>query len=112
MTSKGEILGRTGVEAILGPAGDFSTGPLVSDSFTTSGWSSFHPVKESPICGDGGYVWLAMWTSDEVSVIVLFDKDGQPGILTPIRVKRMEQGTFDNLLWRAKRQWHRWFPEE
>jgi hypothetical protein len=23
---------------------------------------------------------------------------------------RREQGPLDNLLWRAKRQWHRWFP--
>jgi hypothetical protein len=27
-----------------------------------------------------------------------------------IQVKRVEQGPLANLLWRAKRQWHRWFP--
>jgi hypothetical protein len=50
------------------------------------------------------------WVGDNGVIHVWFDEDRvtdrdfHPAYTT-------EQTKFENLLWRAKRQWHRWFPE-
>jgi hypothetical protein len=98
---------RRGVEAILGPAGDFSTGPLtLADD---SGWRSlYEPIKETPNFAGSSVV---SWTDDELSVLIIFEKGRPVAFVTPLPVERAEQGLLDNLLWRGKRQWNRWFPK-
>jgi hypothetical protein len=97
-----EGMSRAEVEAILGPPGDYSTGPT----------NSFHPV--SVISNDlrrveiGPYAFD--WRSDDLSVHVLFI-DSRVVVADAYTNKLVAQSPLDNLLWRAKRQWHRWFPE-
>jgi hypothetical protein len=111
--SKGEA------EAILGPPGDYRTafgqtaiptgdGPLhwTSDaslpdhllrSMEESGWISAEPGRRG------------IWISDTFAVNVSINDAEQ---VTSIHgsPRRTTQNGFESLLWRAKRQWHRWFP--
>jgi hypothetical protein len=51
------------------------------------------------------------WYADDVFVFVYVDTSGhvtQKELMVPDEVP---QGPVENLLWRAKRRWHRWFPE-
>jgi hypothetical protein len=113
-------MGHVQVEAILGPPGDYRTGTGEDLASGSEGWS-WYPEGESVRDGD----WLVVepdgsmmdslgpryvWISDTAQVQLRFDEDGplidrsfNPG-------RRLYQSPLDNLLWRAKRQWHRWFP--
>ena len=89
-------MGRAEVEAILGPAGDYTTHP--TDGYIGSGPWMPEPGEES-------------WVADEAVIKVQFD-----GTSKVVRasfggnVSRQANG-FQVLRWRANRQWHRWFPE-
>ena len=84
-------MSRAEVEAILGSPGEFSTGPLEYGYFC---------MGEPP----------DVWESDQGVILVFY---GAPPLALDVRIvpKRKEVGPLDNLLWRAKRQWHRWFLE-
>jgi hypothetical protein len=89
------------VVATLGPPGDYTTGPTefrgVQAIEDTSRWTS--PDKK--------------WEGDQGVIFVALDRGAAQ------RIRRawfrgwtkIEQSPLDNLLWRAKRQWRRWFPE-
>jgi hypothetical protein len=84
-------MSRAEVEAILGSPGEYSTGPLEYSYFC---------MGELP----------DVWESDQGVIVVFY---GAPSVALDVRwivPKRKEVGPLDNLLWRAKRQWHRWFP--
>jgi hypothetical protein len=51
-----------------------------------------------------------MWLGDEGDIFVWFRREAvsSHGMLASSKV---DQTSLGNLLWRAKRQWHRWFPE-
>jgi hypothetical protein len=91
------------VEAILGPRGDYTTGPTQLSMSTD--WGDYRPYFD---VHDTSANWE--WKGDTACLIM------QPG---PHRVEyrvvvpmyRVRQGHLDNLLWRAQRQWDRWFPE-
>jgi hypothetical protein len=59
--------------------------------------------------GSGGEAWSRL---DEIYA-VFFDPSGRVcyKFLSYGLPRRTTQGPFDSLLWRAKRHWHRWFPE-
>jgi hypothetical protein len=86
---------RAEVEAILGPPGDYTTRPQ------TLWWPPWSVGLSD------------RWRGDEFAIGLIFDHKRR------VRVKycadhivlHLDQTAFDNLLWRAKRQWHRWFPE-
>jgi hypothetical protein len=94
--------GMTGAEvaAILGPPGDFSTGPV-----------RFRPLtlqdEDSDLRLDREWTWL----TDEGVTFVEFDADGRAQTWSFLAGWREKQNPLENLLWRVKRQWHRWFPE-
>ena len=96
--------GMTGaeVEAIVGTPGDFTTGPM-----------GYHGTKLSldvtnrPARTDQEWIWA----TDSGVAFVDFNGDGRVSEVGYLSGWRKEQGFFDNLLWRAKRQWHCWFPE-
>jgi hypothetical protein len=54
---------------------------------------------------------VAWWRGDEGIIFVNYVPDGV-GNWDFARVVRVPQNRIDNLLWRFKRQWHRWFPEK
>jgi hypothetical protein len=93
---------RADVEAILGPPGDYTTGPLTDPNGIELLLSLLPPASgvESP--------W---WAADYGTVGVWFDEGGRVVMKNYEPYSKAPQGVGANLLWRAKRQWHRWFPE-
>ena len=97
------------VEAILGPPGEYRSGPVKYELLT--------PVKgnedqlSTSFEGQGQSIWM----SDQALVGMEFERTGRviggPSLVR-LAGKKEPQGQSDNLLWRAKRQWHRWFPEK
>jgi hypothetical protein len=85
-------MSRAEVEAILGPPGDSTSEPP----------SQLYPSLKS----------LGLdWDADTAWVSIGFDDSGGVVRKRFYSMSRREQGPLDNLLWRAKRQWRRWFPE-
>jgi hypothetical protein len=86
------------VEGLLGPPGDYSTGPTTTSDASIFQMFDFRDTSH-----------ISFWETDTASVRIYFAASGvtyaeyQP-------LARREQGPLDNLLWRAKRLWHRWFP--
>jgi hypothetical protein len=99
-----EGMSRAEVEAILGPPGDYRTGPTDIDGKVV-------PLKlvwvGEILPSDGD---IAYWSADEVYERVMFDPAGRvrEGGFSP--TFRPTQSPSDNLLWRLRRQWRRWFP--
>jgi hypothetical protein len=92
-------MSRTEVEAIFGAPGDYTSGP------------TDYRVDTAPqFASTAGYTF-GIWNTDTSSVGVVFDAEDRVSDSWFCVGKRLEQGALDNLLWRAKRQWRRWFPE-
>jgi hypothetical protein len=106
------------VETILGPPGDYRTGRGEED------WGE-GTSRRIPDPGGVPWGWIkspdldmgrsqtgeqAHWVSDSVRIWVVMDDTGRVRD-TAVYNRRLTQGPLDNLVWRAKRQWHRWFPE-
>jgi hypothetical protein len=85
-------MSRAEVEATLGPPGDYRNGP------TTMGSPWFVKSEET-------------WFGDWAEVIVYYDANGSVRDIECWPVVLEEQTRLDNLLWRAKRHWQKWFPE-
>jgi hypothetical protein len=110
-----EGMSRAEVEAILGPAGDYRTGPTTN------------PAKASPYGGFYSGTWIRWdkmsdaekqeyaarvtrsWQSDQMTILVGFDSKGVAD-MQRTNMRKDHQSFLDNLLWRAKRQWRNWFP--
>jgi hypothetical protein len=89
-----EGISRAQVCAILGAPDDYTTRPLIlSWPPGTDGLTDF-------------------WWGNECAIGLIFDKEGRGRLKChTTRVDlRWQQTALENLLWRAKRQWHRWFP--
>src|SRR5262249_14859791 len=102
-----EGMSRAEVEAILGPPGDYRTGPVwyedlgIVDGLTV------------PLENEFG----ARWYGDKAASYVFFTQSGcvedwKRVDQNWLRGRRVDQSPLDNLLWRAKRQWRKWFPEK
>jgi hypothetical protein len=119
-----EGMSRAEVLAILGgPPGDYRGGPTTApqgipfigpqlrDGATTKDilaraaklLDHDEPLEITP-CS------RVTWSGDVGELSVCFGADGTQSSYF-WAVSRLPQGPLDNLLWRAKRQWHRWFPE-
>ena len=97
---------RAEVAAILGPPGDFRTKesiflqPLIVDRVI------HYPPPGPPI------VVYDQWIGDShVASIAFSPVSGLVEAKWFMVNVPIEQSEFDTVLWRAKRQWHRWFPE-
>jgi hypothetical protein len=109
---------RADVEAILGPPGDYRTGLGETGNeavygmywdydldldVTLPNWSRFPGQSPEDLS------LLASWMSDSFLIGITIDESGQ--VVDKLGLpRRKTYGQLDNLLWRAKRQWHRWFP--
>ncbi len=95
---------RAEVEALLGPPGDYRTGPVDYDA-------GLVPIKTTPLtmpyASDDE---VARWTGDGAYMAVQFDSDGRVGTWYLIPTSRAAQSPVSDLLWRLKRQWRRWIP--
>ncbi len=102
---------RNEVEAILGPPGDYSTGPVVYERPAPG------PGIDS-VEADNAFEALqhdardAARASDEGTIAINYDFDEQPTVsMVEVSIyRRKPLGLLDNMLWRVKRQWKRWFP--
>ena len=102
-------MSRAEVEALLGPPADYTTVPLHNpwcgpDDVDSAVDLSNESVARAPADG------LSLWATDQALVLTTYDPDdmlADPGFLP---CTRLPQSALNNLLWRAKRQWHRWFP--
>jgi hypothetical protein len=94
-----EGMSRAEVEEILGPAGDYTTGPTYYHSQLSLEWLHLY-ADELP-----GY----QWQGDDGTIVVFFDEQVVAHTYFTSNC-RLTQGRLDNLLWRFKRQWRRWFP--
>jgi hypothetical protein len=100
-------MSRADVEAILGPPGDYTTGPVAFGGRVYSSWKLDGTRQFQNEINGPRYDYL----TDSAWLAVTFDDAGQVNARGIESWTKVNQGPFDNLLWRAKRQWHRWFPE-
>jgi hypothetical protein len=89
------------VKSLLGPPGDYTSAPVAvaTDQLAWPQWnfdSIAYPVST--------------WIDDEAEISVIFDDSGAILNARYRAVYKWSQNPLDNLLWRAKRQWHHVFP--
>jgi hypothetical protein len=94
------------VEAILGPPGDHTSGPTETNDPTWFAVTDSFGEPDAILSAST----LMEWSSDTIHIWVAFGFEGTVTAAMPSIKNRITQSPLDNLLWRAKRQWHRWFP--
>jgi hypothetical protein len=94
---------RAEVEAILGPPGVYTTGPTEVMSVLEL------LVRVNDSTGVNLMATEKTWRSDQVHIVVEFDSERVTWMCLA-SVARQDQSLGDNLLWRTKRQWQKWFP--
>ena len=92
-------MSRAENEAILGPPGNYATDPTKVERDSDE--------QTIPLPCD---VQIVSWTTDTDSCTVVLGPSGQVVAMAHSHWARTELSPLDNLLLRAKRQWHRWFP--
>jgi hypothetical protein len=96
---------RRQVEAILGPPGDYTTGPV-------DGLQAYRCGGSKPIVRLDEKTSLFFWIGDATLISVVLDEEtGTTLGMDCHAVHKQPQSTLANLAWRAKRRWPRWFPE-
>jgi hypothetical protein len=130
-------MSRPEVEAILGPPGDYRTGPTWVNS--DRNWDLDQASADRLVCYDLTDLaqlkikrdklaeleeslpddWVARlewppahWDGDAASIRVFYDKSGCVEGAVFHRSERVSQGPLDYLLRRAGRLWPEWFPEK
>jgi hypothetical protein len=106
-------MSRAEVEAILGPPGDYSSGPVAYSE--ADGINTRVVVDASSLAAIGDFWLRNVWSGDRALCGVYISEAGYVtrtpyGIGFFELVERVEQSPLDNLIWRAKRQWRKWFP--
>jgi hypothetical protein len=106
-----EGMSRAEVESILGPPGDYTTGDISSDE-NNSG-TTFDPLAnpyQEFRLNMRGQLTEACWCNDSIALCVAFDEQSRVFMFPNWKVNRVRQSPLESLVWRAKRQWRRWFP--
>lgn len=115
-------MSRAEVEAILGPPGDYRTGPTTTAAYNRivlfpSGCLSFGGTVQARVSGgmDQGD-WCStspgeIWESDAGKAKIVFTDD-RVSQVEKSSADKVSQNAAENLLWRAKRQWRKWFPTD
>jgi hypothetical protein len=102
-------MSRAEVEAILGPPGDYSSGPTkwvnprTHEILVTEPWPRM-PSHPGPVVSRRD-----SWHEDEGLISVGYFC-GDAVVKDFVPAEREPQPPLDNFRWRAKRQWRRWFP--
>jgi hypothetical protein len=94
-------MSRADVETILGPPGDYRSGAVKWKASSIEVVFQIDSPAHDRWMGDHGSIdiWFPEYEGYSGARHMTFD-DVEPIAQTPL----------DNLLWRLKRQWHRWFP--
>jgi hypothetical protein len=111
---------RAEVEAMLGPPGDYTTGPTDPNRYFTVWTGNDYATGElnpdrvrftwTGSLPEAGSV-ATVWESDTATIDIVFDGQGKVTWMQSAESRLQQLGPLNNLLWRLKRQWHRWFPE-
>jgi hypothetical protein len=104
-------MARAEVVALLGPPGDYSTGPLMMDGNFGVG-ENVPPipiVSLTDVNSFSGSLYME-WLDDTGNISITLEPDGQVWGKGFTPLTRAKQTRFANLAWRIRRQWHRWFP--
>jgi hypothetical protein len=96
-----EGMRRDQVYAIIGPPGDYRNGPTPVD-FN-------HPATTLTVYGEPTDWW---YTDTTIYSVRLDPSSGMVVAAGWDSNERIPQTRMENLLWRLKRKWHRWFPEK
>jgi hypothetical protein len=101
------------VEAILGPPGDYRT--RLGETECWDAWkpdpADYGPAVAiwQPLVGLTPETSAGFWICDSMEIyIVTTDESGR--VHQAQASARRRAGTLENLIWRIKRQWRRWFP--
>jgi hypothetical protein len=95
-----EGMTRAEVEDLVGPAGDFRTRPMEYSWGESARLEMYQQIDDETI----------VWATNEVLGVVRLDPAGRVSKVVYGPGRAQSQSVLENLLWRAKRQWHRWFP--
>jgi hypothetical protein len=114
-----EGMSRAEVEAILGLPGDRSSGPLQPIG-PRPHWhvldTGILPDSEGRIAeafrAEGQTVEEDEWRNDHLIVRVYFFPNSIVWGMNHQEVALADRPALDNLLWRAKRLWRKWFPDK
>jgi hypothetical protein len=115
-----EGMSRADVEAVLGPPGDYRTGPTTPEYSLSGGQEGWNTGNGPALITFGDAAeWrepegmlTCKWHGDRRVIRVTFDPDGRAvDAMLSEGVKRLDQAPLENIVWRAKRQWQKWFPE-
>jgi hypothetical protein len=100
-------MSRAEVHALLGSPADYRTIGTEADIWgpTVGDWLS------AGIIGGNGAL-EENWEFDVGDIRVKYTETGVVRAGMYFCACKLERSLLDDLLWRAKRQWHRWFPEE
>jgi hypothetical protein len=104
-------MSRSEVEAILGPAGDFTTGPT-SHVGRGEGVDYTYRLKLRGLDVVPDPPQHLEWLADNLVVGVSFDSTGRVNCKEFCDQEREDQTPLQNLCWLAFREWRRWFPKE
>jgi hypothetical protein len=111
-----EGMSRAEVETILGPPGDYRTGIGETDyGRTENTWIADRgpdfalSTNWVPGQSKGKPYLRADWMDDSFRITIVIGQSGSV-VVKEGWPRRKTQGQLDDLLWRFKRQWHRWFP--
>ncbi len=98
-------MSRGEVRAILGPPDDYRTVETEADIWgpTVGDWSSAFFIG-----GDGALT--EDWEFNAGDIRVKYTEAGVVRAAMYFYAVELDSGLLDNLLWRAKRLWRRWFP--
>jgi hypothetical protein len=97
-------MSRAQVEAILGPPGDYTTGPIGFHDWQMVGWPDRSSKRRPGVMSGYG------WTNDLAHIWVEFGDSGEVVAAAFWPCSRPKQGIVELVLSWANRQWHRWFP--
>jgi hypothetical protein len=97
-------MSRAEVYAVLGPPGDYRTAPVEYNLLELLAGGSAESA------GTGYTVEEDCWRGDAFVIGVGYGHDGRVRNHSRADALKPKPGPLATLLWRAKRQWHRWFP--
>jgi hypothetical protein len=103
-----EGMTRAEVEAILGPPGDYASGPTM---LQPDGPTRAHVFDEDDSLPHLPPDRFGVWERDSAGIYVDYTRSGTVGVVTFSPLMRRPQSILESLRWRAERQWRRWFPE-
>jgi hypothetical protein len=99
-------MSRAEVHAILGPPGDRRTRPLLSDF----GTDRLDMLFEPPSTRNESNEVVDSWCADDVLFCAVFNPEDRLWCKSSGEVPPSSASLRETLRWRAKRQWHSWFP--